>query len=262
MMRALFTAGAGMQAQQLNVDVISNNLANVNTTGYKKARIDFQDLLYQTLRAAGSQVAQGVESPTGLHIGLGVRPAATQRIFTQGDFQRTDNPLDLVVEGEGFFQITQPDGSVAYTRDGTFRRDGTGRVVTADGYTLSPEVTIPQDAVAVSVGQDGTVSVTIQGNPTPQVVGSLTLARFINPAGLFSRGKNLFLETSASGPPIVSAPGIGGAGTINQGFLENANVQVVDEIVKLIVAQRAFEFNSRAVTTADDMLGTAAGLKR
>ena len=262
MMRALFTAGAGMQAQQLNVDVISNNLANVNTTGYKKARIDFQDLLYQTLRASGSQVAQGVESPTGLHIGLGVRPAATQRIFTQGDFQRTDNPLDLVIEGEGFFQITQPDGSVAYTRDGTFRRDGTGRVVTADGFTLSPEITIPQDAVAVSVGQDGTVSVTIQGNPTPQVVGSITLARFINPAGLFSRGKNLFLETSASGPPIVSAPGIGGAGTINQGFLENANVQVVDEIVKLIVAQRAFEFNSRAVTTSDDMLGTAAGLKR
>lgn len=262
MMRALFTSGAGMQAQQLNVDVISNNLANVNTTGYKKTRIDFQDLLYQTLRAAGSQVAEGIESPTGLHVGLGVKPGSTQRIFTQGDFQRTDNPLDLVVEGEGFFQVTQPDGSVAYTRDGTFRRDATGRVVTADGFPISPEITIPQDAIAISVGQDGTVSVTVQGNPTPQVAGTITLARFVNPAGLFSRGKNLFVETSASGPPIINTPGVGGTGTINQGFLENSNVQVVDEIVKLIIAQRAFEFNSKAVTTSDDMLGAAAALRR
>lgn len=251
-----------MMAQQLNVDTISHNLSNVSTTGYKKVRVDFQDLLYQTLKAAGTPVAPGVENPTGLQVGLGVKPAATQRIFQQGDFERTDNPLDLVIEGDGFFQITLPDGTLAYTRDGSFKRDSTGRMVTSDGFPLNPEITIPQDAIEVSVGQDGTVSVRTQGAAAPATIGQITLAKFINPAGLSSFGKNLFQETGASGPPLVSTPGTGGVGTIAQGFLENSNVQVVEEMVKLIIAQRAFEVNSRAVTTADDMLAQVAALRR
>ncbi|MBI2265179.1 MAG: flagellar basal-body rod protein FlgG [Armatimonadetes bacterium] len=233
MMRALFSAASGMMAQQLNIDTISNNLANVNTVGFKKVRVDFQDILYQTLKAAGAPVAPGVQNPTGLQVGLGVRPASTQRIFLQGDFQKTDNPLDVVIEGQGFFQISMPDGSIAYTRDGSFKRDSQGRLVTSDGFFVSPELAIPQDAVTISIGQDGTVSVTTQGQAAPQVLGQITLARFINPGGLESKGKNLFVETAASGPPIVGTPGTGGMGSLAQGFLESSNVQIVEELARL-----------------------------
>ncbi len=262
MMRALFTAASGMEAQQLNLDVISNNLSNVSTTGYKQSRVDFEDILSQIIRPPGAQVAQGVQDPTGITVGLGVRPGATQRVFTQGDLERTDNPLDMAIEGAGFFQVTLPDGTIAYTRDGSFKKDSTGRLVTSNGYPLSPEIDIPQNATSISIGQDGTVSVIVQGTAAPQVIGQVTLASFINPAGLQSQGQNLLVETGASGPPIIGNAGTNGLGLITQGFVEGSNVQAVNELIKIIIAQRAFEFNSRAITTADNMLNVASGLVR
>jgi flagellar basal-body rod protein FlgG len=262
MIRALYTAGTGMQAQQLNLDTIANNLANVNTSGFKRTRIDFQDLIYQTLRPAGASASEGAQLPTGLQVGMGTRPAATQKIFLQGDFQQTENPLDLVIEGEGFFQVTRPDGTLAYTRSGAFKKDSTGRVVTSEGLILQPEITIPQNAQEISIGSDGTVSVILAGGAAPQQIGTLELARFINPAGLLATGRNLFAPTGASGDPITGQPGLNGFGTLAQGFLEMSNVKVVEEMVNLIIAQRAYEVNSKAVQTADEMLNTANNMRR
>lgn len=262
MMRALFTAATGMIAQQLNIDTTANNLANVNTTGFKRSRVDFQDLLYQTSRVPGSPTAQGVEAPTGIQVGSGVRPASTQRIFSQGDFQQTENPLDLVIEGDGFFQVLRGDGTTAYTRAGSFRKDANGRMVNPDGYPLQPEITIPAQAVNISIGTDGVVSVTLAGSNTPQQVGTIELARFSNPAGLNAIGRNLFLPTAASGNATTGAPGSLAVGTLSQGFIEMSNVKVIDEMVNLIIGQRAYEAGSKAVQTADDMLQLANNLRR
>lgn len=259
MIRALFTAATGMEAQQLNLDAIAHNLANVNTTGFKRSRVDFQDLLYQTLRAPGSVSSQGLEVPSGIQLGHGVGVASVTKLFLQGSFLETGNSLDIAIEGDGFFQITLPDGEIAYTRDGSFELNRDGTIVTSDGLTLEPEITIPEDAVVIAIGVDGTVSVTLSDATTDEL-GQIELARFINPAGLLSQGRNLFRESQASGDPILSIPGEDGAGTIRQGFLESSNVSVVDEIVQLIVTQRAFEVNSSVIRTSDEMLQTANNL--
>jgi flagellar basal-body rod protein FlgG len=263
MIRALHSASSGMLAQELNIDTISNNLANVTTTGYKKMRVEFQDCIYQTLRAPGSAVTQTQNSPTGLQVGLGVRPVATTKLFQQGDCERTDNPLDLALEGDGFFVITTCEGAqTAYTRDGSFKVDAQGRLVTSDGNFLQPAITIPPEAMFISVGQDGTVSVTTTDSAEPQVLGQITVARFANPAGLVNTGMNLYQQTAASGPPSIGPAGCNGFGRIVQGYLEGSNVKIVEELVRMIQAQRAFEVNSRAVKAADDMLGEAVNLRR
>lgn len=262
MIRALWTAGTGMMAQQLNIDTIANNLANVNTTGYKKMRMEFEDLLYQTVRSAGSTSAQGQNLPTGLQVGLGVRPVASTKIFSQGDFLETDNSLDLVIEGDGFFQVQLADGSVAYTRNGAFKVDAEGRLVTSEGYLAQPEITIPSGTTDIDIGTDGTVSVQVSGQTAMQEVGRLELAVFINPAGLVNTGKGLYKQSDASGEPVTATPGSDGSGTLVQGFLEMSNVKVVEEMINMIVAQRAYEINSKAIQAADDMLQTANNLKR
>ncbi|MGI6037439.1 MAG: flagellar basal-body rod protein FlgG [Limnochordia bacterium] len=262
MMRSLWTAGSGMTAQQFTIDTISNNLANVNTTGFKKSRVDFQDLLYQTIRYPGTSVAQGAQIPTGLQIGHGVRPVSTQKMFSQGTFQQTDNPLDIVIEGDGFFRVLLHDGSYAYTRDGAFKRDGLGRVVTSDGYMLEPDIYIPEDAVAINIGADGTVDVMVDGDDRPDPAGQILLYRFVNPAGLQSYGRNLYRPTAASGDPIEGTPGIEGFGALAQGYLEMSNVEVVEEMVNMIIAQRAYETNSKAIQASDEMLQTANNLRR
>lgn len=262
MMRALWTAGSGMSAQQTNIDVISNNLANVNTTGFKKSRVDFQDLVYQNLRDPGAPSGQGGQLPTGLQLGHGVRPVATQRIHTQGSYQQTGNSLDIVIEGNGFLQVTLPDGSIAYTRDGALKKDGEGQIVTSEGYLLEPQITIPENALTVSISSDGIVSVTISGDSAPQEIGQIELATFVNPAGLNSIGRNLLTETAASGAPVTGTPGEDGLGTITSGYLEMSNVQVVEEMVNMIVAQRAYETNSKAIQASDEMLQQANNLRR
>lgn len=262
MLRTLWTAATGMKAQTLNIDVISNNLANVNTSGYKKSRADFQDLLYETLRPAGVDSAAGNQVPTGIQLGHGSRPVATVKLFQQGDFQQTKNELDLAIEGDGFFQIEQPNGDIAYTRSGAFKLDSDGQIVTSDGYSLATAITIPTDALSVSVGTDGTVSYLLAGEAEPVDTGTpIELAKFANPAGLQNIGRNLFLATSASGPATIGTAGESGYGTIAQGFLEMSNVSVVDEMVTMITAQRAYEINSKAIQTADDMLQIANSLK-
>jgi flagellar basal-body rod protein FlgG len=262
MIRGLFTAASGMIAQQMMVDTISNNLANVNTTGFKRQRVDFQDLLYQTLRQAGSEVAAGFEVPSGIQVGHGVRPVATRQIFSVGNFQNTENPLDLAIDADGFFQILMPDGTTAYSRDGSFQRSSEGTIVTGDGYPLEPQIQIPNDAESITVGEDGQVFVRIAGQAEPQNLGQIQLARFINPAGLEKVGRNLFVETGASGPPVTGVPGEEGRGRIVQGFLEFSNVQVVEELVNLIIAQRAYEVNARTIQTTDEMLQEANNLRR
>ncbi len=262
MIRALFTAATGMQAQQMNVDVIAHNLANVNTTGFKRSRADFQDLLYQTLRQAGASSSNQTEIPTGIQLGLGARTAAVQRLFLQGNFQQTQNQLDMAIDGEGFFQILQPNGDVAYTRAGSFKLDSQGRVVNSDGFPLEPEIVIPNDATAITIGSDGIVSVLQPGNTTPQQVGQVRLVNFPNPAGLNGLGRNLFQTTTASGQPIEGVPGTDGLGGLSQGFLEISNVSVVEEMVNLISGQRAYEINSRAIQAADEMLQTSTSLRR
>jgi len=262
MVRALYTAATGMMAQQLNMDVVSNNLANVNTAGFKRSRSDFQDLLYQTVREAGTAVATGAQVPSGIQIGLGTRSAAVQRLFTQGDFQHTENPLDLVIEGQGFFTVLAADGRPAYTRDGSFKLDSQGRLVTSDGFPLQPEIVIPQEATSISVGADGTVTVTIPGQDQPQEVGKIEIARFVNPAGLTAMGRNLYRPTAASGDAVTGTPGQSGFGTIGQGFVEMSNVKVVEEMVNLITAQRAYEINSKTIQAADEMLNIASNLRR
>jgi flagellar basal-body rod protein FlgG len=262
MMRALWTAASGMIGQQFKIDTTANNLANVNTTGFKKSRVDFQDLLYQTDKHAGTPVTAGSQVPTGIQVGHGVRTVATQKLFTQGTYQQTDNDYDLVIEGDGFFQVLLPDGGIRYTRDGAFKLDSDGRIVTSDGFPLEPEIRIDRDAREVSIGSDGTVSVMRPGDDRPQEIGRIELARFINPAGLKSAGSNLFEATAASGEPIIGIPGLDGFGDLAQGFLEMSNVQVVEEMVSMIVAQRAYETNSKAIQAADEMLQTANNLRR
>lgn len=254
MIRSLWIAKTGLDAQQTQVDVISNNLANVSTTGFKRARPVFEDLLYQTVRQPGAQSSQQTQLPSGLQIGTGVRTVATERIFTQGNLQQTGNSLDVAVQGAGFFQVLMPDGSTGYTRDGSFQVDSQGQLVTASGFPVQPAITIPQDAVSVTIGRDGTVSVLQPGGSTPTQVGSLQLSSFINNAGLQSLGENLYVETAASGAPNTNAPGSNGLGLLNQSFVETSNVNVVEELVNLIQAQRAYEINSRAVTVSDQML--------
>jgi flagellar basal-body rod protein FlgG len=254
MIRSLWVAKTGLEAQQTNVDVISNNLANVSTNGFKRQRPVFEDLLYQTLRQPGAQSTQQTQVPSGLQLGTGVRPVATARIFTTGNLQNTGNPLDLAVNGNGFFQVTLPDGSVSYTRDGAFQLDSQGQVVTSNGYPLQPTITIPPNALSITVGSDGTVSVLAAGATAPTQVGQIQLANFINPAGLQARGENLFLETAASGTAQTNVPGTNGLGALNQGFVETSNVNVTEELVNLITAQRAFEINSRSIQSSDQML--------
>ncbi len=261
MMRALWTASTGMVAQQANIDVISNNLANVNTTGFKKARSDFQDLIYQTVRQPGATTGPDTQLPTGIQVGHGVRQVATQKIYTPGNYLSTGNSLDVAIEGDGFFQITMPDGTLAYTRDGAFKKDSMGRMTTSEGYPLEPQITIPEGATEVSISADGRVTATIPNQTAQEDLGQIQLARFINPAGLESIGRNLLKETAASGAPVVSNPGTDGAGTLIQKYLEMSNVQVVEEMVNMIVAQRAYEMNSKAVTTSDEMLSIAANLR-
>jgi len=251
-----------MQAQELNIDVISNNLANVNTSGFKKSRAEFQDLLYENLRPAGAASSADTTIPTGVQMGHGARPSAVQKLFSQGDFQNTENELYGAIENDGFFQIELPNGDTSYSRCGEFKLDADGRIVNADGFLLVPQLTVPTDTVSITVGMDGTVSVIQADDPIPREIGTIQLARFVNPAGLRSLGKNLFVPTEGSGDEIVGTPGQDGFGTIAQGFLEGSNVSVVDEMVNMITAQRAYETNSKVIQTADDMLQMANNLKR
>jgi flagellar basal-body rod protein FlgG len=250
-----------MEAQQLRIDVIANNLANVNTTGFKRSRGDFQDLLYQTLRAPGVAAYAGKETPTGIQVGLGTRPVATLKVFTLGELQQTGNTLDLAIEGNGFFQIRQPNNELGYTRAGAFRADNQGRIVTADGYLLEPGITIPPDAQNVTVAADGTVSVRQPSQKDAVEIGRLQLVNFINPAGLESIGRNLYRPSTASGEPIPGTPGENAYGTIAQGFLEGSNVKVVDEMIEMIVAQRTYEINSKTIQAADQVLQKMSNLR-
>lgn len=262
MIRSLWSAATGMQAQTLNIDVISNNLANVATTGFKKSRADFQDLLYQTLRSPGVSSSAETQVPTGIQVGTGVRPAATQKMFTQGEFLHTQNDLDMAIEGGGFFQVIQPNGETAYSRAGAFKLDSEGRVVTSDGFPMEPELNIPADTVAISIGIDGTMSVLLAGDNQPSEIGNIELAQFTNPAGLRSIGRNLYIPSASSGDDTTGTPGENGFGNIAQGYLESSNVSVVDEMVNMIVAQRAYETNSKTIQASDEMLQTATNLRR
>src|SRR5277367_5341085 len=261
-MRSLDIAGTGMQAQNTNVEVISNNIANLSTTGYKRQRAEFQDLMYQNLRRVGSNSSDtGSLVPSGAQIGLGVKTAAIYPINEQGTLQQTSNTLDLAIQGHGFFQITLPDGETAYTRDGTFGLSADGTVVTADGYTVQPGLTIPPAATSVTVNTSGQLQVTLQGQTAPTTVGQFQLATFANDAGLSAQGDNLFLQTAASGPPVTGNPATTGFGTMMQGFVETSNVNVVTEITTLITAQRAYEMNSQVITASDNMLQTLTNLR-
>ncbi len=262
MLRSLYIAATGMEAQKMNIDVISNNLANVNTAGFKKSRADFQDLVYQTLRTPGASSAEGSQVPSGIQLGLGVKPVAVQKIFMQGDFVHTGNNLDLVVEGDGFFQIQQPDGTTAYSRSGAFKLDSEGRIVNSDGYPLEPGITIPANTTSISIGSNGIASVTQAGASAPTQIGQIEIAKFINPGGLSSIGKNLYKTTASSGEPTTGNPGNEGLGTITQGFIEMSNVNVVEEMVNMIVSQRAYEISSKAVQASDEMLQVTNNLRR
>lgn len=262
MIRALWTAGTGMSVQQTNLDVIANNIANVNTNGFKRSRADFQDLMYQTLRLGGAKTESGNQVPTGVQIGHGAMLAAVQKVFLQGDYQQTQGELDLAIEGNGFVQVTLPSGDKAYTRAGSFKRDSEGRVCTSDGYLIEPNVTIPQETQKVSIETDGTISVTLQGQMRPQQLGRLQLYTFPNLTGLKAIGKSLFQETDASGTAVQGNPGENGMGTILQGYLEMSNVNIMQEMINMIVGQRAYEVNSKAIQAADEMLQTATNVKR
>ena len=262
MIRSLYTAATGMNAQDVNVSVISNNLANVNTTGFKRSRAEFQDLLYQNLRLVGTLSPSGQQIPTGAQLGLGVKTASIQKVFIQGDFTQTSNPLDIAIQGKGFFQVAQADGTIGYTRAGSFKINNTGQIVTADGLVVQPAITIPTDALDISVDAQGGVSVTQPGAPAPTLVGTMQLATFQNEAGLQAKGFNLFNQTDASGAPVIGNPQTQDRGSTQQGFLELSNVSVVEELVNLISAQRAYEVNSKTVQTADEMLQISNNMKR
>ena len=252
--QALWIAKTGLEAQQTRMAVTSNNLANVNTTGFKRSRAVFEDLLYQNGGQAGAQSSEETQLNSGLMVGTGVRVVATEKIFNQGNVVQTGNSLDMAIEGRGFFQILTPDGSLAYTRDGTFQMNADGEMVTAKGYALQPGITIPEDALSITISNDGIVSVLQPGNPTPEEVGTIQLADFVNPAGLQPIGQNLFLESGSSGSPQTSTPGIDGMGRLSQGSLETSNVNTVEELVNMIETQRAYEMNSKAIATAEHML--------
>lgn len=262
-MQSLYTAATGMVAQDLNIDTISNNLANVSTNGFKKQRVEFQDLMYLNLKPAGTPTSPETNTPVGLQIGEGVKPISTQRIFTEGPIQNTNNPLDILIEGSnGFFQVTLPNGETAYTRDGSFNMDGNGNVVTADGYFLNPSIQIPAETTQVSITSTGQVMVQVAGNSQQEQVGQLELTQFVNPAGLDAMGHNLYQQTPASGDPIQGTPGSNGLPTVQQGSLESSNVDVVTEMVNLIVAQRAYEMNSKAISTVDNMMEVLSNMKQ
>jgi len=260
-MRSLSIASTGMLAQQTNVDVISNNIANMNTTGFKRQRAEFQDLLYEQIERPGTATGNETRAPSGIQIGAGVKTGGVYRIQQQGALQQTENRYDVAITGRGYFQITLPSGDTAYTRDGSFGVSDQGELVTQDGYPVQPGITIPQAAIDVTISKTGEVQVLVAGDPQPQTVGQLELATFMNDAGLEAKGENLFLETSASGQPTVAAPGEPGLGTLSQGFIEGSNVNSVAEITALITAQRAYEMNSRVVKTADEMLATTSQLR-
>jgi flagellar basal-body rod protein FlgG len=254
MIRSLWISKTGLDAQQTQMDVIANNLANVSTNGFKRTRAVFEDLLYQNIRQPGAQSSQQTQLPSGLQLGTGVRTVATERNFSQGNLEQTGNNKDVAIQGDGFFQVLLPDGATAYTRDGSFQVDNQGQLVTASGYAIQPAITIPADATSLTVGRDGTVSITQAGSATATEVGSLQLATFINPAGLMAKGENLYVETSASGNANTNTPGTNGSGTLSQGFVETSNVNVVEELVNMIQTQRAYEINSKSITTSDQML--------
>ncbi|MBI3380745.1 MAG: flagellar basal-body rod protein FlgG [Aquabacterium sp.] len=254
MMRSLWVSKSGMEAQQTQLDHISQNLANSGTNGYKQSHAIFEDLMYQNLRQSGANSSEQTQLPTGLQVGLGVRAVATSRQFTQGTLTQTSNNLDLAIQGKGFFQITMPDGTTGYTRDGAFQMDAQGQLVTNNGYLVQPGITVPANATNVTIGNDGTVTASIPGQVQPQNLGQIQLASFVNPAGLEPKGQNLFAETTASGAPQTGAPTEQGMGTLSQGFVESSNVNVVQELVTMIQTQRAYELNSKAIQTSDQML--------
>lgn len=254
MINSLWISQTGMEAQQLQLDVIANNLANMSTNGFKKSQAVFQELMYVNLRQVGSATSEQNILPTGLQIGLGVRPVGTSRSFTSGTMQQTNNQFDISIQGHGFFQVTMPDGTIGYTRDGAFQVDNQGRLVNASGLPIVGDITVPSNAVSISIASNGTVTATIQGTVAPQQIGTITLASFINPPGLEPRGENVYTETAASGAPNVSTAGTNGLGTLAQGFLEASNVNAVQELVSMIQTQRAYELNSKAIQTADQML--------
>ncbi|PHV11237.1 flagellar basal-body rod protein FlgG [Chitinimonas sp. BJB300] len=254
MMRSLWVAKTGMDAMQMNIDVISHNLANVNTNGFKRSRPVFEDLLYQTIRQPGGATSQQTQLPTGLQLGTGVKPVATERIHTQGNLQLTESPFDVAINGSGFFQIEMPDGTIGYTRDGAFQLNNQGVLVTAEGYPVSGNITVPQNTLRFGVSRDGVVTALQAGQTQATQIGNIQLATFINTAGLQSVGENLYLETSASGAPQVSDPGQNGAGVLNQQYVETSNVNITEELINMIQAQRAFEINSRSIQTSDQML--------
>lgn len=263
MMRSLWTSATGMQSQQLTTDVVANNLSNVNTTGFKRSRVDFQDLLYQDMRSPGAATSEaGTIVPVGIQVGLGSKPVAVSKMFSQGNLQSTSNELDVAISGGGFYQIALPNGTTAYTRDGAFKKDATGQIVNSDGYPLEPAMVIPSDATEVTISSDGSVSVKIGTSADLTSLGTIQLATFVNSAGLTSMGGNLLGESTASGAPTVSNPGEGAAGSLSQGFLEMSNVNMVEEMINLISSQRAYELNSKVIQTSDDMLSQVASLKR
>ena len=254
MIRSLYIAKTGMDAQQSQMDVISNNLANISTTGFKGSRAVFQDLIYQTLSQPGAQSTQQTQIPSGLQVGTGVQLISTERLQTQGNLTQTSNTFDVAIQGSGFLQVLMPDGTTGYTRDGSFTQNNQGSLVTSSGYSLQPAITIPANATNVSIGTDGTVTITQPGSPTPVTVGTIQLAMFINPTGLQSLGSNIYQQTAASGSPSVTTAGTNGSGTLNQGFIEASNVNVVQELVSMITSQRAYEINSKTITASDQML--------
>ena len=260
MIRSLYIAKTGLEAQQTNLDVVTNNLANVSTNGFKKSRAVFEDLLYQNVRQPGAQSSQQTQLPSGLQIGTGVRAVATERIHTHGNPQQTGNSKDVMINGSGFFQVLMPDGTTAYTRDGSFQTDNNGQLVTSSGYVLQPPITVPSNALSMTVGRDGTVSVTTPGTVAPTQIGSIQVSNFVNPAGLESLGENLYAETGASGTAQTSTPGTNGTGVLMQGYVETSNVNVVEEMVNMIQTQRAYEINSKAITTSDQMLAKISQL--
>ena len=262
MVRSLWTAATGMQAQQMNIDNMSNNLSNVNTHGFKKGRILFQDLLYQDIKAAGAVTAAGINHPSGIQMGMGVATVAIQKIHSQGNYENTYNQLDLTIEGDGYFQLTLPDGNIGYIRSGAFSIDANGDVVSPEGYLLEPGINIPDNALSISVSSDGIFSVKLPGEDEETELGQIEIARFINPTGLSSIGENVYLATGASGAAQVGIPSEDGYGKVRQGFLETSKVQMVNEMVNMITGQRAYEMNSKAIQTSDEMLQTVAGLKR
>jgi flagellar basal-body rod protein FlgG len=259
-MRSLWTSTTGMSAQNLNMDVIANNLANVSTSGFKKSRADFQDLLYQIMKVPGSPTSADTKSPTGIQVGLGVKPASITKVFTEGDIVQTQNTLDVAIEGQGFFQVLLPDGNTAYTRAGNLKLDGDGRITTSDGDPIQPEITIPEDAREITIGETGVVSAVLSSDTTSTELGNIDLVDFINEAGLIAIGRNLFRETEASGTAVIGTPGNDGLGTLLQGYIENSNVNLVEELTQMITAQRAFEINSKVITTSDEMMQTITNM--